>query len=526
MRAGRRGTADRAPLRRALSIVAVALVAGLAPAAAEAGTPRCAGAAGAGDPYYPTDGNGGYNVQHYALNLNYDPGTDVLGGTARIEAKAKQRLCRLNLDLVGLEVSAVDVDGKAATWSRSAQELTITPRRPLDDRARFRVAVRYAGVPEEYRLPTFFGLPTGFTTTSDGAIVAGQPDSAAAWFPVNDHPSDKASYSFKIGVPSGYEVVANGKPRGVRERPDGSAVWRWEAREPMASYLATIDIGQWDVHRWRTASGIPVYDAVDPAVTGDLREQVDASLARQGEVLDLLAGAFGPYPFNTIGAIVDPERPILFALETQTRPVYAALFWVDDQGNPTNADFVVVHELAHQWYGDSVALERWSDIWLSEGFATYAEWLWLEHEGRATPRQFFDAAYAAYPADDPLWSVVIGDPGPALQLDDAVYVRGGMTLVALREEIGDQAFSTLIRRWAKRKAGRQGTTGQFISTAERVSGRQLDDLFQTWLFTPAKPPPLNPARGRAKQPSLATDANGRAAAWVESLRDRLRYGGY
>ena len=526
MQAGRRGTADRASLRRALSIVAVGLAAAVAPAAAEAGTPRCAGAAGAGDPYYPTYGNGGYNVHHYDLNLNYDPETDVLGGRARIEAKAKQRLCRLNLDLVGLEVSAIDVDGKAAAWARSGQELTITPRRAIGDRARFTVTVRYAGVPEEYRLPAFFGIPTGFTATSDGAIVYGQPESAAAWFPVNDHPSDKASYSFEIGVPGGYEVVANGKPRGVRERPDGSRVWRWEAREPMASYLATIDIGQWDVHRWRTASGLPVYDAVDPTITGGLRAEVDASLARQGEILDLLAGVFGPYPFNTVGAIVDPERPILFALETQTRPVYSALFWLDDQANPTNADFVVAHELAHQWYGDSVALERWGDIWLNEGFATYAEWLWLEHEGQATPRQFFDAAYVAYPADDPLWSVVIGDPGPAHQLDEAVYVRGAMTLVALREEIGDQAFSTLLRRWAKRKAGRHGTTGQFISTAEKVSGRQLDELFQAWLFTPAKPAPLSPAQRRTTRPSPATQAKGQASAWVEGLRYRLRYGGY
>ena len=408
MQAGRHGTADRASLRRALPILAVALVAALAPAAAEAGAPRCAGAAGAGDPYYPTYGNGGYNVQHYDLNLNYDPETDVLGGRARIEAKAKKRLCSFNLDLVGLEVSAVDVDGKAAAWARSGQELTITPRRAIGDRARFRVAVRYGGVPEEYVLPTFFGVPTGFTRTSDGANVAGQPESAAAWFPVNDHPSDKASYSFEIGVPAGYEVVANGKPRGTERRVDGSLVWRWEAREPMASYQATIDIGYWDVHRWRTGDGLPVYDAVDSTLTGALRAQIDASLARQGEILDLLSSDFGPYPFSTVGGIVDPERPVGFALETQTRPTY----WSVSGRDQAMAIDVVVHELAHQWYGDHVAIERWQDIWLSEGFATYAEWLWLEHEGQATPRQSFEPTYGSYPADDPFWSVAVGDPGP------------------------------------------------------------------------------------------------------------------
>ena len=234
------------------------------------------------------------------------------------------------------------------------------------------MVIRYGGVPLVLTLPGL--LPNGFTPTSDGAIVAGQPDGAATWFPVNDHPIDKASYTFEVTVPDGYEVVANGKPRGREQRPGGRTAWRWEAPEPMASYLATIDIGQWDVHRWRTGAGVPVYDAVDPAITNQFRQQIDSSLARQGEILDMLGRAFGrPYPFSTVGAIVD-LRPIGFALETQTRPVYSCIFWLD-HGLPTNGDYVVVHELAHQWFGDDVALRRWRDIWLNEGFATYAEWL-------------------------------------------------------------------------------------------------------------------------------------------------------
>ena len=150
----------------------------------------------------------------------------------------------------------------------------------------------------------------------------------------------------------------------------------------MASYLATIDIGNWDVHRWKTADGIPVYDAVDPQISGGLRAEIDSSLAKQGEILDFLRDEIGrPYPFDTVGGIVDPERPIEFALETQTRPVYAGIFWTDRSGQPTNADNVVVHELAHQWFGDDIALRRWRDIWLNEGFATYFEFLWDSTHG-------------------------------------------------------------------------------------------------------------------------------------------------
>jgi aminopeptidase N len=509
--------------RRVLSIAA-GLV-GLASIAAVA-TPDAAparacvvGDAGAGDPYFPLAGNGGYNARHYDLGLSYDPATGLLFGRASIEMRAERRLCSFNLDLAGMDVTSVGVDGGRAASSRAGDELTLTPERPLDRDEVFDVSIDYQGVPTPFRDPNF-GIPIGFTQTSDGVVVAGQPQSASGWYPVNDHPSDKASYSFAVTVPDGYGVVANGKPRGETQLPDGRTEWRWEAKSPMASYLVTIDVGHWDVSRWRTAAGIPVYDAVDTAVTGAQRQAIDSSLARQGEMLDLLVDHFGRYPFNTVGAIVDPEQPIGFALETQTRPVYWSYFWDDLQGNPVNADYVVVHELAHQWFGDSVGLDRWKNIWLNEGFATYAEWLWLEHEGQATVRQSFETAYNSYPPDDPFWSVVIGDPGPLDLLANPVYIRGAMTLHALRETVGEKAFWELIRRWAKRKGGGYGRTGQFISTAERVSGRELGALFRAWLFEPTSPalPPAMRSRNAKLDPQ--------AIGWLHGVRERLRLGSY
>lgn len=218
-----------------------------------------------------------------------------------------------------------------------------------------------------------------------------------------------------------------------------------------------------------------------PPTVGEVAE---GSLARQPEIIEFLSDVFGPYPFSAAGGIVD-DAEIFFALENQTRPIYSPVFFSD----PISGDAVVVHELAHQWYGDDLALERWQHIWLNEGFASYAEWLWSEREGLGTAQEIFDG-WATIPADDPFWSLTIGDPGPENLFDLAVYIRGAMTLHALRLEVGDDAFFEILREWAQTQAGGNVTTDEFILLAEKISGQQLDDLFETWLFTPEKPTSL------------------------------------
>ena len=514
---------------RSLRVLAGAAAGVLAIAVFGAGQAQAApknckpGAPGVGDEYYPGYGNGGYDVKHYDLDVAYDPGTDVLEGRAKIRARATQNLCSFNLDLVGLEVRKVKVNGRNAQWSREGQELIVDPKGRLKDDRRFTAKVSYDGVPVEFEIPGF-DIPAGFMTTEDGVTVAGQPEVAAAWFPVNDHPRDKAAYTFDVTVPSGFEVAANGFLRGV-DRGGGTSKWKWNAPEPMASYLATIDIGHWDVDRYRTA-GLPAYDAVDTALTGGLRAEIDSSLARQGEVLGLLEDAFGNYPFRTVGAIVDNQDDLFFALETQTRPVYSKYFWLDGDGNPTNGDPVVVHELAHQWFGDDVALHRWQDIWLNEGFATYAEWLWEEHEGRATPQEMFQAEYDARPANDPFWTIEIGDPGVDHLFDEPSYVRGGMTVQALRNEVGDRKFWRIVKTWTRTHSGGTGTTPQFIRLSERIAGRQLDDLFDLWLFTPSKPPPEAVSGDAAGRQALSASERDAAAEWSAGFEQRIATGSY
>ena len=477
------------------------------------------GAPGVGDRYYPLAGNGGYDVRHYDITGTYDPASDVWSATTVISAKATQNLSRFNLDFDGMTIRRLEVNGSRATWVRNGAELVVTPKHRIRAGSQIRVKATYSGVPKEFVLPLDgFSLRTGFMATDDGATVAGQPDVAAGWFPVNDHPRDKASYDFHVTVPRGLGVVANGFLAGQRTRGD-STRFDWHAPEPMSSYLATIDIGKWDVRKSRTASGIPVYDAVDPDLLADpvYGPSIEASLARQGEILGVLSSAFGKYPFRTVGAIIDDQDDLFFALETQTRPVYSKYFW------PDGGDSVIAHELAHQWYGDDVALKQWQDIWLNEGWATYAEWVWAEHEGFFTPQDAFDSLYNDIPADDPFWQFVVGQPPQDDLFGDPVYIRGGMTLQVLRNRVGDDDFFQIARQWVEERGGGTGTTAQFIALAERVSGQQLDDLFDAWLFTGSRPTLTTLGARSAAAPSQGAAA---VRTWQAQFTKRTAAGRY
>ncbi|WP_353509454.1 M1 family metallopeptidase [Intrasporangium sp.] len=487
-----------------------------------------AGAAGVGDVYYPLAGNGGYDVSHYDIAGRYEPATDVWSATTTIHARATADLYRFNLDFDGMVISSLSVDGKKAGWRREGAELVVVPQHKIKSGAPLTVIATYSGVPKEFVLPAGDSeLRTGFMATDDGATVAGQPDVAAGWFPVNDHPRDKATYTFHVTVPEGLGVVANGFLES-QQTAGGWTTFVWDAQEAMASYLATIDIGDWDVREWTTDSGLPVYDAVDPDLLADpeFGESINSSLARQGEIVDVLSDAFGPYPFSTVGAIIDDQDDLIFALETQTRPVYSKYFWPDGDG-------VVAHELAHQWYGDHVALEQWQDIWLNEGWATYAEWIWAEHEGFFTPQDAFDFFYAEIPEDDPFWSFVIGQPPADDLFGGPVYLRGGMTLQALRNRVGDEAFFDIARSWVSERGGGTGTTAQFIELSERVSGQQLDDLFDAWLFTDSKPTITTIAAGAADRGAVsgaartaAADSTRAVERWSAAVEKRLAHGRY
>ncbi|MFI5646128.1 M1 family metallopeptidase [Kitasatospora sp. NPDC051705] len=433
------------------------------------------GAAGAGDAYYPTYGNGGYRISHYDIRLKYQPATDELEGTTTILATATDNLSRFNLDFA-LDVQEVRVNGRPAAFAASGeQELEVTPARPLAKGAQATVVVRYKGVPSTVKKYGF----TAWQRTPDGAVAAGEPESAWWWFPSNDHPSDKATFDVSVLVPDGNEVISNGVLAGKSSQA-GWTRFSWRENKPQATYLATLAVGKFDVTTDTTPGGLPVYNAYSKDL-GDNADAARASVERTGELVDWLSGYFGEYPFSSVGGYV-PNTRTGFALETQTRVYYSPRQFA--KGSNTS---VVVHELAHQWYGDSVSLSGWSDIWLNEGFARYAQFLWSEHENEGTAQELADYVYASHPADDRFWTVKPGDPGPDNQFDGAVYDRGAVAVQALRNTVGDDAFFRILKGWPTERRYGNATIADFRAYAEKVSGKKLGDLLNTWLFTASKP---------------------------------------
>ena len=426
------------------------------------------GSSGLGDPFFPLAGNGGYNVSHYGLDLSYEPGANELSGTATITATATQDLSRFDLDLRGFTISRLDVDGRSATFTRDGQELIVTPRRGIQSGAAFTVVVGYAGTPMVMTDPDF--SIEGWVPTDDGAFVVGEPQGSPAWYPVNDNPRDKATFDFSVSVPDGLTVMANGVLVS-HATSGGRTTWVWRETDPMAPYLATATLGRFDL-TIGTAGGVPSYVAVDPQLsTGNV-------LRKLPEIIDFYSSIYGPYPFTAAGAIVDSAKVVGYSLETQTRPVF------DRMPDETT----LAHEQSHMWFGDSVTLTEWPDIWLHEGFATWSEWIWSEHEGNASAHQLFEHYYNTPPQDVRFWTPPPGDPGtPFYLFNGTIYVRGAMTLEALREKVGDLTFFQIMRTWAAQNRYGNVTTAQFIALSEQLSGMDLDHFFDVWLYQPDKP---------------------------------------
>ncbi len=438
------------------------------------GTP---GAAGAGDPYFPDLGNGGYDVDHYVLDIGWAPGASggrgAIEGTATVEATATQRLSGFDLDLAGLDVSRVTVDGHAArTVRRGERELVVTPAEPIESGAGFTTEVRYAGVP--HPLPLRAGvIEPGWIDDGGEVYVLGEPDGAASFFPANDHPSDKATYELRITAPDGLEVAANGRLAERAAAGDGRTRWVFDAPDPMASYLVQIVIGDMRLVEAEGPGGLPIRHAFDT----DVADEAEPAVARTAQMIDVFDDLFGPYPFATYGtAVVDDELGL--ALETQT----LSLFGIDGVGD----EDALAHELAHQWFGDAVSPATWRDIWLNEGFATYAQWLWDERTGGLSADE---AAHAASSAAQGRLDLPPGDPGPGRLFDPSVYFRGAMTLHVLRHELGDEAFFGLLRAWVDRYGGGSASTADFEAlAAERAGpGHDLSGLFDAWLRAPRLP---------------------------------------
>ncbi len=417
------------------------------------------GSDGLGDRLYPRLGNGGYDAQHYDIALRFEPQENHIRATTTITAIATEDLSSFNLDLHGLSVASVMVDGGSAAFERVGSELVIRPAQSLTRGATFTTAVDYAGVPQPIVDPGASFHKLGWQTWEDGYFAAvSEPSGAMNWFPSNNHPSDKATYLMRITVPADLVAVANGVLAEVIVNDDSARSFVWRMDQPMASYLTIVAVG--DYIEARDDSGpVPIRNYFPAGTDADILSGYDIT----HEIMTWLIETIGPYPFTEYGVVVVPGYPV--ALETQTISTF---------GDVAPDPLVIVHELAHQWFGNSVSPGSWEDIWLNEGFATYFMALYHETHGPQGAEFLFSSIHIDL--------LPPGDIEVAELFGPGVYFRGALTLHALRTEVGNAVFFDILREYYRRHAYSLVTTADFITTAEDVSGRELDALFDAWLY--------------------------------------------
>ena len=444
---------------------------------------RAGGSPGLGDPYFPRAGNTGYDVQRYTIALDWEPTQPSLTATTTFTARALQELGWFYVDLA-LEVDAVRVDGAPAAFERDGfSDVRVQPAGPVAAGADFTVEVDYSGRPGELSQD---GVQPWRSKGQEWTVV-GEPEASAWWFPANDHPSDPALMEVSVRVPAGMEAVSVGRLES-RDRADEADfdTWHWVAREPMATYLNFVSIGQFALEEG-TADGRPYVYAVSEQLTDQQRRTAFERLRTSAATVRVLESMFGPYPFRDLGGIVPASRLGFGALENQTRPVYDMAPLEDAAFAPQ----LITHELAHMWFGNNVTLRTWDDIVNSEGWASWAQWGYDERTGGRSAAKAFEDTFNQAAGRPGFWDVALSDPGPD-HLFDTVYTRGPMALQALRTVIGDEAFFDLARDWGSTPGSRSFEDWKI--RAQQTTDVDLRPFFEAWYEAP-RPPARTPANG-------------------------------
>ena len=441
---------------------------------AAAGEPPVRWYSGVGDSLYPLLGNGGYDVQHYFVELDIDPVRNTVKGFTQIEAVATRNLGRLHLDLVGMNVHNVVVSGHEAEFQRQGTELILWPEGVIREGRIFNVEIRYSGTPERIQDPGLPFIPIGWFSLDDVIFTASEPSGAMTWFPSNNHPSDKARFTFRIKVPEEFQVAATGVF-------DGEWVFggvrdvTWVMQHEMATYLAAVYIGDFERHEQRSNGGVLIRDFIPRSFTEARRDETLEALSITPRAIQFFEHRLGPYPFDAYGTFVLPFR-LGFALENQSLSVHGA---------GTLSPRIIAHELAHQWFGNSVTLDDWSEIWLHEGFAHYLSLVYLaEVHGENLDELMARELEAAKTSE--------AGPPTSISVEqlfdfDIVYRRGALALHALHRFLGDDAFFGLLRSHHDRAAGGNTSTEEFLELVELVGGTRGVELLESWLYDPVAP---------------------------------------
>ena len=434
---------------------------------------------GGSDPYVPRHGDASFDVLHYALDLAYRVEGNRLDGEATLTCRVLEDTDAFHLDLYGLHVQKVFVDGRAQRFTHLRGRLAV--KLPLALGAEHTVRVKYSGKPAP--VSTRHLGSAGWEELEDGVIVAAQPHGAPTWYPCNDRPDNKATYAITLSAPPDYMVAVSGELK--RKSRKGNAVtWSYEQAVPMPTYLATVQIGHYRTIE-HAGAAVPVRSVAPSKISA---KDLKSSFGAQPAMLTFYAGLFGAYPFDSYTSVIT-EDELEIPLESQGLSTFGSNF-VDTDWESMR---LIAHELSHQWFGNSVTLARWQDIWLHEGFACYCEWLWAEESGVSTVQTEVDAHHALLvelPQDD----LQLADPGPELMFDDRVYKRGALAVHALRLHLGDARFFELISGWLAEHRGGSVTTEMFLAQVRREADEEAAALLAPWLYETALPPCPVPAR--------------------------------
>ena len=506
---------SRLALPTAAAVVALAVP--LLPAvAAEPGastpTPE-PGAPGVGDKVYPQLGNGGYDVQSYLVDVDYQEQTGLVEAKVAIVARATQALSRFNLDAVGLDIHGVRVDAHPATFVQEGEELVVTPAKPIADGTRFVATVSYTADPR-------LSVPNpGWVPTDGGFALAPQPAGAHAVLPSNDHPSDKAYVAVRITVPTGTLAVANGTKIGEHSRPDGRTTFAYASRDPIATELLQIAVGDYRVVDRGRHAGTHLRDVVPT----DRTETLEPALALTPGHLDWIRPYLGTFPLEAYGLLpADTDDPDAFdftGLETQTLTLYKPAFLAQEEKDIGSH---MMHEMVHNWFGNSVTPASWSDLWINEGHADFYGLIYRYERGWPDSRGYTnldDRMKYTYSQGD-IWraeSGPVADPDAANLFDNQRYTGGVLVLYALREKVGADAFAAIERTLLSEHRNGNLSTAEFIATAAEVSGQaDVEPFLRDWLYGTTTPPMPNhpdwtvdpvPA-GPVSKASLQTDRYG------------------
>ncbi|MEO5900332.1 MAG: M1 family metallopeptidase, partial [Ilumatobacteraceae bacterium] len=429
---------------------------------------------GVGDSLFPGLGNPGIDVQHYDLDLTYDHATTIVDADVSIDIRFTERREEFTLDSDGPSIDAVTIDGHAAQFRVDDAELRVSPGAAIAAGTNATVDVRYHFTGDSSRKSA--GLPIGWFNTVGGSYALNEPDGARFWFPSNDHPSDKATYRFTIHVPAGVTGVANGALESHTTTTAGET-WVWDQDEPMTTYLIQVLTGDYEIIDGTGPHGLPLTSVVLRSDKARLMPLIDGI----SDQITELEQFFGPFPLERYGLAISDMPPDV-AMETQGRSLFS------DQalsGDMRRDGPVLAHELTHQWFGDAVSPQRWSDVWLNESFATYGEWLWSSNNfGLGGPQTVQNRADVALGSRSPGKTA---DPTLAELFGSDVYDGGAVAVHALRLEIGDGKFFALLQQWVGDNEGASRNTTDFIALASKVAGTDLTDFFHDWVYSGVVP---------------------------------------